>query len=260
MNSHSHDSWHIKSQGWTIENNTFIKQSRLVFRGGKNHKIIGNKFINPITKSYVSHIFIYDSGHKIINNLFYTNNGSETAIVLGKGSTDANGDGIRDYEEFEGLIINNTFDGFIDESIQAARNANGDNDGKTTVNPTNIRFQNNVIRQDKGIMINGSSCKTLFSTISHNAYSGSANPGCMTRDSRAITSAPRWVNPADGDYNLKNTSPLINAGVYLSDFPETHTDIDGNQRDNSPDIGAYRFGAAIPPLPPVSLRVMTVSP
>ena len=53
-----------------------------------------------------------------------------------------------------------------------------------------------------------------------------------------INADPLFVDAALGDYHLQADSPCINAGT-LNGAPET--DIEGNPRNELPDIGAYEF-------------------
>ena len=52
------------------------------------------------------------------------------------------------------------------------------------------------------------------------------------------TALPRFVNAAEGDYRLDTLSAAKDCGnpAYLIDFP---LDLDGNERDSLPDLGAY---------------------
>jgi hypothetical protein len=51
--------------------------------------------------------------------------------------------------------------------------------------------------------------------------------GCSS-DAGDIYSDPEFVNPEEGNYRLKNTSPCIDAGVNVENLPEV--DKDGNPR------------------------------
>ena len=248
IGKHGHDAMHLKASGVLIKGNTFNNISRIAFRNGQNNKFIGNTVINPFTDRVNHSLYMADIGHEITNNLFYTNRGDKTAIQLSMGTTDADNNNQLDYKAFEGSLFHNTFDGWTKSAIQTSKTRKGNNEGRTIINPRNIVFQNNVIRQQSGAMINGRDCKTLFSKIDHNSWSGSAKPKCIqeSRKNKA-QAAPGWVNPRGGNYQLKAGSPLINAGVQIPSFPETRVTIDGKQRDNKPDIGAYELGASSPP-------------
>ena len=248
VGSNGHDVMHMKGSGITVKDNIFQNVTRLAFRLGQNIKLINNKFIRPNTTKTDHTVFIADSNQLIANNVFVSSN-SKRGIELAEGNVDVNGDNKLDYKVFSGALYHNTFYGFTSRSIMADETSTGTGgDGNTSIQPTITAFKNNVIYQTAGIMLDGSNCGTLFTSADHNAWFGSATTDCITQSGAGdVTTDPQFTNPTANDLSLKNTSPLIDAGVDVPSVPETNLDVDGNQRDNSPDIGAYEFGGGAPP-------------
>lgn len=64
---------------------------------------------------------------------------------------------------------------------------------------------------------------------------------------KGVNKNPQFINDVRGRYGyvIAPNSPAINAGIDLRTFIESKglpwTDIEGNPRDNSPDIGAYEY-------------------
>ena len=84
---------------------------------------------------------------------------------------------------------------------------------------------------------------TNFFSISHS----NIGVGFTSYGDGVISNDPLLADSAARDYRLGPQSPCINAGV-TSDALDTENDIpdfdiDGNPRDNTPDIGCYEFSA-----------------
>jgi len=92
----------------------------------------------------------------------------------------------------------------------------------------------------------GSSCTLNYCCVDNTGYGGQT--GNIT-ENNCIHQEPQFVDPANGDYHLKDTSPCIDAGDNSSVPSSVTTDLDGNQRiadgDNdgtaTVDIGAYEY-------------------
>jgi len=89
----------------------------------------------------------------------------------------------------------------------------------------------------------GSSCTLNYCCVDNTGYGGKT--GNIDDSNNCIHSDPQFVDPANGDYHLKPTSPCIDKGdnTYISGVDK---DLDGNQRvvDGGSgaarvDIGAY---------------------
>lgn len=66
---------------------------------------------------------------------------------------------------------------------------------------------------------------------------------------------PRFVNYATNDFHLQSGSPAIDKGATITGF---NVDRDGVRRSQGSgwDIGAYEYGANLPPRPPTGLKVV----
>ncbi|RKY13364.1 MAG: hypothetical protein DRP82_05480, partial [Planctomycetota bacterium] len=62
-------------------------------------------------------------------------------------------------------------------------------------------------------------------------------------ESNCIHSDPQFVDAANGDYHLKDTSPCIDAGDNSLVPSGVDKDLDGNPRivNGTVDIGAYEY-------------------
>ena len=91
-----------------------------------------------------------------------------------------------------------------------------------------------------------SACTLNYCCVDNTGYGG--HSGKIT-ENNCVYDDPRFVDPANGDYHLKDTSPCIDAGANGSVPSNLNKDIDGNPRivdgDNNGskvvDIGAYEY-------------------
>ncbi|MBM4159374.1 MAG: T9SS type A sorting domain-containing protein, partial [Ignavibacteria bacterium] len=68
------------------------------------------------------------------------------------------------------------------------------------------------------------------------------------KDSNSVSGDPKFISPTDLHIDPTQSSPVGNAGFYITSVPD---DIDGNTRNNPPDIGADEYMSA--PVAPVLL-------
>jgi len=85
-----------------------------------------------------------------------------------------------------------------------------------------------------------SSCTLNYCCVNNTGYGGQT--GNIT-ENHCIHSDPQFVDPANGDYHLKDTSPCIDAGDNTLVPSGVDKDLDGNPRivNGTVDIGAYEF-------------------
>lgn len=248
LSASGQDIFHFKGRKMTIKGNFFHFVGGITFRQGNEHIVANNISANANTSRHPAQFRFYGSNHQFINNLFYTTIASRRAIILGKGTTDTNGDGKIEYFAFkDSVIAHNTLVDFRDEAITMNQNTNDSNDGISTIFPSGLIFHNNFISQSTGTMFLGTNCASRFASISHNGRNGTAAAGCMSIGTNNINANPQWET---GGYAPAEGSPLIDAGVAVPGYPETRLDMFGRIRDSSPDIGPIERVSATPPPPP----------
>ncbi|RKY17260.1 MAG: hypothetical protein DRP63_04005, partial [Planctomycetota bacterium] len=99
----------------------------------------------------------------------------------------------------------------------------------------------------------GSSCTLNYCCVDNTGYGGHTG---NIAENNCIYDDPQFVDAANGDYHLKDTSPCIDAGDNTLVPGGVNEDLDGNQRvvdgDNDGtdvvDIGAYEYQPSIQPL------------
>ncbi|RKY18657.1 MAG: hypothetical protein DRP63_01750, partial [Planctomycetota bacterium] len=92
----------------------------------------------------------------------------------------------------------------------------------------------------------GASCTLNYCCVDNTGYGGQTG---NIAESDCIHQDPQFVNPANGDYHLQNTSPCIDAGDNSLVPSGVDKDLDGNQRivdgdsdgTATVDIGAYEY-------------------
>lgn len=147
----------------------------------------------------------------------------------------------------------------------------GDSPGGIVID--NTRIANNIVYNNPagGILeycYSGVNCVGSNNSIESNLVYGNriAFSLLVGAATRTIAADPQFVNYApsmSGDFHLQSTSPAIAAGSSTSGLA---TDIDGNPRVGTYDIGAYAYISATPvpepvptPPPPVAAPKATVS-
>ncbi|MEI6061269.1 MAG: right-handed parallel beta-helix repeat-containing protein, partial [Bacteroidota bacterium] len=113
-------------------------------------------------------------------------------------------------------------------------------------------FDNTNGASDKSYAINTQTSNTAFTDINYNDYYVSGTPGTLgylgadvtslaswqaatVKDANSISGDPLFVSSTDLHLNTALSSPAKNAGYTL---PSVTTDIDGDTRNNPPDMGA----------------------
>ena len=100
---------------------------------------------------------------------------------------------------------------------------------------TNITVGNNIVSQNRNYQI--VSKAGVNATINNNLIDGYIGGQDETKGIDYIEGNPQFVDPINGDFHLKSTSPAIGKGSS-SEAPAF--DFDGNPR---PQHGGYAIGA-----------------
>jgi hypothetical protein len=215
-----------KGNNIIIENNIITDNTASASAGKYGLALVGGGGIHCEGDNYV-----------IKNNLI---TGNIAIASSNDGPADSVGGGI--YCNETSLIINNVI---ANNQVEGKGLRGG---GVCVVD--DCTFVNNTIVNNRG---SGIYCErdtiTITNTIlwinvpSQITYSGLTNvtysciQGGYTGEGN-INQNPLFVNSAIGDYHLFKESPCIDAGT-LAGAPAT--DIDGNLRDDKPDMGAYEY-------------------
>lgn len=108
-------------------------------------------------------------------------------------------------------------------------------DNSTIIEDINLEIQNSIIdgNLDDEILFNleGGANNTFF--ISNNILKTTISD--LDTLGNILNEDPNFINPIMNNYRLDTLSPAKNQGALLG----IEMDLDGNQRDNLPDLGAY---------------------
>src|SRR3954470_17755739 len=191
---------------------------------------------------------IYGDRHKIFSNYFESNS---VAVNMGNGDGDVyNGDPLTSHDRPDDNVV--VFNTFVNNSLHYEMG------GRTGgLGSSNTVVANNIF-QGGGNMASISSSAPYTGTWSNNIHWLTSSTGNMPA-SGYITVNPLLAKDSNGVYHLQPGSPAINAGrgaydyygVY-SAFSYVTTDMDGQPRDASFDIGADEFSAD-----PITARILT---
>jgi len=203
----------------------------MVLRGGDDCIVKSNYFFDVDKQN----IRVHGTGHKIINNYF--ENPGYAAILLAEGDNGANYANVSDI-----LIANNTIVNTPVRGIHIGWWPGAD------VKPNNLTFKNNIIKSTTGDLIRDEGHTGTFTWTTNLHYAtGSAtywvNDGGGNEIGSGITHADPNLQEGQYAYHLQASSTnAINKGVR--DINVT-TDIEGDLRDVSPDIGCDEFSGTI---------------
>jgi hypothetical protein len=100
---------------------------------------------------------------------------------------------------------------------------------------TTLAFTNTIlVGHTVGITVAAGSTATLEATLWHDNGADTSGPGTVITGTVNIYGDPAFLDPLNGDYHIGPTSAAIDQGVPAG----VTTDIDGQPRDASPDLGA----------------------
>ena len=219
----------VKSSGNIIRSNTFRdNHGSLTLRHGNNNTVEGNFFLYG-----ENGIRIYGHDHKIINNYFEGNYGSNNlnTLVVGSGTimedlTYSNSE----YSQPQNIVV--AYNTFVKNKSNIVIG-----EIPRPLQPRNITISNNIILGDFGTLVE---YKGGQDTVwEDNILWGLADKGSMP--SNGYTSSdPALELGSDGVYRPQNISPAIDKAGSDA-FPYVTKDIDGQTRSGMKDIGADEF-------------------
>lgn len=226
----------VKTSEDTIRFNTFIRsKGTLCLRQTKNSVVYGNYFLGYNVDS-TGGIRMYGYGHKIYNNYFQDLQGEkwDAAITITNGDVENTSTSYSSHMRPENIIV--CFNSFINvEHPVEIGYTNNDSYKKA---PRNITFSNNlvvsngtnpiikIISKPEGLLLENNAFAVLDSL-----YVGVP----FTKNEIELIDDPSLVMN-DGVYQISEKSPTVNKGN--NHYPFVNYDIEGQQRDTMPDIGA----------------------
>jgi uncharacterized repeat protein (TIGR01451 family) len=134
-----------------------------------------------------------------------------------------------------GMLVHNTI---------AQNDLGSDGEGIFATGTTTLTLSNNVIvSHTYGIYATGAVVSATHTLFYGNTSGDTGGTGSIT-NTYVFAKDPSFVNPAGWDYDLRLSSPAVDAGLAV---PWLHSDIRGNRRHfgPAPDLGAYEVAAAL---------------
>jgi hypothetical protein len=123
--------------------------------------------------------------------------------------------------------------GLVDEAVSAST---------VTINATNSIFSGRGADISEYATVAGATASVKLTNSNYSTYSSNGSAGIerLTAGAGDISAPPKFVDPANGDYREKASSPTVNAGAKDA---AGGTDVVGNPRGlgPAPDMGAYEL-------------------
>lgn len=140
-------------------------------------------------------------------------------------------------------VVGNTFDRVHSNAVYLNNEVAAGGHTSLTV------FDNAITHTDDSAVYLDTATQAFIYQAGYNDIYGSGRANVMHGHSQGVANihkAPRYVNPAAGDFRLKSSSPLINMGLVCTPGGLSNLDAAGRSRlsGRTVDIGAYEFGSA----------------
>lgn len=219
----------VKSSGNVIRSNTFRdNHGSLTLRHGNNNTVEGNFFLYG-----ENGIRIYGHDHKIFNNYFEGDYGSDSlsTLVVGSGTVEEDLAYSNDeHSQPQNIVV--AYNTFVKNKSNIVIGENS-----RPLQPLKTTVSNNMILGDFGALVD---YKGGQDTVwEHNILWGLADEGGMP--STGYTSIdPALELGSDSVYRPQSISPVIDQ-VGTDAFPYVTNDIDGQIRSGIKDTGADEF-------------------
>jgi poly(beta-D-mannuronate) lyase len=231
-----------KSCGNIYRYNTFLScQGTLTLRHGNRCTVEGNFFIaNHVPNS--GGIRIIGEDHKVFNNYVCGTSGSSLKSALTLMNGVPNSPLNRYFQVKRAIVAYNTF---VDNIYSI--NIGGGRDSELNLPPLDCVIANNIVSVSRSplITVNDTPINmTWQGNVFYGASLGMAQPQGITMVN------PQLALSTEGLWRPGASSPVLNAGA--GSFPYVAIDMDGQQRDGQPDVGADEVSST-----PVERRPLT---
>lgn len=219
--------------------NTFRdNEGTLTLRHGNDCEVYGNFFFGGDKRS--GGVRIIGERHKVYNNYFegLKGDGFRAALSITNGVPDSPLN--RYFQVKNAEVVHNT--------IVSCKEPFAFGEGKSdelSLPPTDCIISNNVV--DK---TTGSKAFTLTDNPINFTYSSNYVNGTVGIIDDGIINENPQLAEEDGIWRLSETSPLIDNSSQAFDY--VTRDIDGQERDNMPDVGSDEFSESQPIIVPLT--------
>ncbi len=228
----------VKTCDDTIRFNTFrSSKGTLSLRHGNRSSVYGNFFFGE-GKDGTGGIRLYGDDHKIYNNYFEGLTGTkwDAPLTITNGDYDGGSNYTKHFRINNALIVHNTL-----VNNQHGIEVGYTNNGNYKKPPRNVIIANNLIVSNQNEIVKIISEPENFTWNSNIFFTEeSAEVGFDFTDEQNSEIDPELIL-SDSLWRLQESSPAINSSSQKFDF--VLTDIDLQDRDNFPDIGADEFSA-----------------
>ena len=230
-----------KSNGNTYRYNTFVScQGQLSMRQGNACIIEGNFILGNHATGYrgTGGIRLTGADHKVFNNYVsgVDNNKAGSALALMDGTVPAV---TPSYPQVRRAVV--AFNTFVDNAYSISLGVNNNNG---TLAPDSCIIANNVVTTTVSKPL-----VAVFDTLTNltwqgNLFFGGSALGIVQPNGITI-SDPKMIMASDGLWRPGSGSPVVSTSVSAGSFPFVVSDMDGQLRDSSPDVGADEVSTAV---------------